>query len=177
MATKYKAMSLDSKGWFFGNEIISSDGITIILSNGTKEEKCVESTLCRFTNEKDKDGKEIYENDVISIVSIHKKGIVELDDEENVRIVSNIDNTYEYNPNVMKGCKIISNKFEYKCNGLDMVEGAAERLQNRKFYALGKIGKLHDITLGEDGKILLLLLFDINDAKWVAADTIEKIIE
>lgn len=175
MAAKFKAMSLDSKDWFFGDEIISKDGITVILSDGNKEEKCVESTLCRLTGEKDKEGRDIYENDVISIIPMHKKGIVELDDKENVRIVSNVDTNYIYNPSVIKTSKVISTKFEYKSNGYDTVEGALKRLQNRRFYALGKAGRLHDVALDEGGKISFLLLFDNNDAKWVLADAIEKI--
>lgn len=175
MGTKFKAMSLDSKEWFFGNEIVSRNGITVILSNGHKEEKCVESTLCRLTSEKDRKGRDIYENDVINIRSIHKKGIIKLDDKENVRVVSNIDPNYIYNPSVIKISEVISNSFEYKYNGLDAVEGSAERLQNRRFYALGKVGRLHDVAIDEGGKISFLLLFDNNDAKWVLADAIEKI--
>ena len=69
---KFKAKRLDSKGWVCGY-FYEENGNTYIIENRQKESKLNRnityqvdpSTVCQFTGMKDKEGMDIFENDIL----------------------------------------------------------------------------------------------------------------
>jgi len=62
---KFKAKSILDGAWVQGDLIHKEDGKIAILRNGFNVSEVDPSTVCQFTGLKDKNGKEIFENDLL----------------------------------------------------------------------------------------------------------------
>lgn len=62
---KFKAKSILDRAWVQGDLIHKEDGKIAILRNGFNVSEVDPSTVCQFTGLKDKDGKDIFENDIL----------------------------------------------------------------------------------------------------------------
>lgn len=94
---KFKAIALGVEGkWLIGDVRHHKDDVCIFEQNGNKGEQVVKDTLCQFTGKKDRNGKDIYEGDILRSDEYpfsdgdekdNYLGIVFWDDEENLHQV------------------------------------------------------------------------------------------
>lgn len=74
----FKAKRVDNGEWIIGNRIDSPDGRVAIseTSGEWKLYECIPSTICQCTGLKDKNGKLIWENDIVSYCDCTKEDYV-----------------------------------------------------------------------------------------------------
>lgn len=71
---KFKAKRLDGKGWVIGDLLHSyENGAIIVPIEGGGVFSVDPSTVCQFTGLKDRNGVEVYENDIVKAVDWEEK--------------------------------------------------------------------------------------------------------
>lgn len=100
-----------SKAWHVGNLIKTTDGLYII----TKSEIVVyisdKDIICRFTGLTDKNGKLIWENDII-IVNSEDKYIVAWNENDAMFVLEDVGVVENFGNVDSKWCEVVGNKFD-----------------------------------------------------------------
>lgn len=121
---KFKAKRLDGKGWVCGY-FYEENGNTYIIENRQKESKLNRnltyqvdpSTVCMFTGLRDRDGKEIWEGDIVrdnyDLLCIDNLYEVVYIEEEGTFAFKSLDKVDNYEPFVnLLEAYVVGNKFD-----------------------------------------------------------------
>lgn len=114
---KFKAKSILNGAWVQGDLVHKEDGAICILRNGFNVSEVDPSTVCMFTGLRDRDGKEIWEGDIVrdnyDLLCIDNLYEVVYIEEEGTFAFKSLDKVDNYEPFVnLFEAYVVGNKFD-----------------------------------------------------------------
>lgn len=114
---KFKAKSILDGAWVQGDLVHKEDGAICILRNGFNVSEVDPSTVCMFTGLRDRDGKEIWEGDIVrdnyDLLCIDNLYEVVYIEEEGTFAFKSLDKVDNYEPFVnLFEAYVVGNKFD-----------------------------------------------------------------
>lgn len=132
---KFRGQQLSNGDWIVGDLIHLVDGVYISNDNGNNMEQVNPDTVCQFTGFHDKNGKEIYEGDILrsdeypfSCMEDDARdnyfGIIELIDEEAMFVITCVKNP--------------------KAAVIGIADGSSNKITQQKLEDFEIVGDIHD---------------------------------
>lgn len=110
----FKAKRIDNGEWVEGYYLYYDNDNIIVetTENGILYHRVDKATICQFTGLTDKNGKKIWENDIVKETEIHLLGTVEYDEEHGMYVINEVNDGYQNFQGFWSCTEVVGNIFD-----------------------------------------------------------------